>query len=180
MKENEKKAFDFAADTTKQLIGISTGIIALMVTFSKEIIGSSTASPKILLAWTWGIFIVSIIFGILTLMALTGTLQPIKKEPIQEGNDEDDKQATVKTEIPDIDLDINNNNIRLFSGLQILSFLIAIILTAIFGYKSLNNGNLKPEENNRQPIIRKSYLNNDTTTMYIDTIYIDELKGANH
>lgn len=167
MKENEKKAFDFAADTTKQLIGISTGIIALMVTFSKDIIGNNIVSPKSLLAWTWGIFIVSIVFGVLTLMALTGTLQPMKKES-------KDEVPENKPEPTNIELDINNGNIRLFSSLQILFFLIAIVLTAVFGYKSLNNSNSEVDKNAKFPIIRKSYFNNDTTTIYTDTIYINK------
>ncbi|KQT20825.1 hypothetical protein ASG31_16700 [Chryseobacterium sp. Leaf404] len=37
--EQEKKAFDFAADTVKQLITLATGIIALTITFSKDILG---------------------------------------------------------------------------------------------------------------------------------------------
>jgi len=49
MKENQKKAFDFASDTTKQLITLSTAIVTLTVTFSKDIIGVGDNSPKILL-----------------------------------------------------------------------------------------------------------------------------------
>lgn len=176
MEDNQKKAFDFAADTTKQLIGISTGIIALMVTFSKDIIGSSIASQKVLLAWTWAIFILSIVFGILTLMALTGTLQPMKRGSAHEEIGEDNKGKIEKddeTEPIGIDFDINNGNIRLFSVLQIILFLMAIILTAVFGYKSLSNTNSYDMQDKRYPIIRKSYLNNDTTTIYIDTIYIE-------
>ena len=172
MKENQKKAFDFAADTTKQLIGISTGIIALMVTFSKDIVGNSEGSPKMLLAWTWGIFILSIVSGILTLMALTGTLQPQKKQKKEEVDD--DASETDIDEPKEIAIDINNGNIRLFSFIQIALFLIAIILTAIFGYKSLNNKTEVKNKNNQYEVIRKSILNNDSTTVYIDTLYIDK------
>jgi NADH:ubiquinone oxidoreductase subunit 6 (subunit J) len=160
--EKKIKAFDFAADTTKQLISISTGIIALMVTFSKDIVGNSINS-KGLLAWTWGIFILSIIFGVLTLMALTGTLQPIKKE-----NEENEE----------IELDINNGNIRLLSFLQVLTFVGAIILTGIFGYKSLNNEKKVDENKDKYPIIRKSTLNNDTSKVFIDTLYLEKNKAS--
>jgi len=169
------KAFDFASETTKQLITIATGIIALMVTFSKDVVGQSVASEKTLLLWTWGIFITSIIFGILTLMALTGTLQPKANNQSTEQNQEQEQQENnvPKTEI---DLNINNFNIRLFSGLQLLFFIIGLCLTAWFGYKSLNsNENEKIKDvKNQFKIIRKSYLNNDSTTVYYDTIYIDK------
>jgi len=171
MEENQKKAFDFAADTTKQLIGISTGIIALMVTFSKDIVGDPANSPKTLLAWTWGLFIVSIIFGILTLMALTGTLQPQKKKQQKSSESEGDKGGLEESKTP---IDINNGNIRFFSLSQIALFVIAIILTAIFGYKSLNSTTKIKTRDNQFKVIRKSILNNDTTTVYIDTLYIEK------
>ncbi len=166
-KTDEKiKAFDFAADTTKQLISISTGIIALMVTFSKDIVGNSINS-KGLLTWTWGIFILSIIFGVFTLMALTGTLQPIKKP--KKGEEEKEEE---------IELDINNGNIRILSFLQVLTFVGAIILTGIFGYQSLNNEKKVNEYKDKYPIIRKSTLNNDASKVYIDTLYLEKNKTS--
>lgn len=165
--EKKIKAFDFAADTTKQLISILTGIIALMVTFSKDIVGSSINS-KGLLAWTWSIFILSIIFGVLTLMALTGTLQPIKKA----------KKENEQTEEEEIELNINNGNIRILSLLQVVTFVGAIILTVIFGYKSLNGEKKVEETKDKYPIIRKSTLNNDTSKIYIDTLYLEKNKAS--
>lgn len=164
MEENQKKAFDFAADTTKQLITIATGIIALMVTFSKDVVGSATSSPKILLAWTWAIFIFSILFGILTLMALTGTLQPQSKSKSKDLSEEEDNS--------NISIDINNGNIRLFSLLQILLFMCAVVMTAIFGYKSLSKVPPANNEKKGYKVVRKSMLNNDTSTIYIDTMYL--------
>lgn len=155
--ESNLKAFDFASDTTKQLINISTGIIALMVTFSKDILGNATVPNKTLLVITWGFYLISIILGILTLMALTGTLQP--------------KLQAYTTQT--IDININNSNIRLFSSLQIIFFIIAIILTIIFGYHSLNsNNNNKNIEKGKYQIVRKTILNNDSATIYIDTLYL--------
>lgn len=166
--EKKIKAFDFAADTTKQLISISTGIIALMVTFSKDIVGNSINS-KGLLAWTWGIFILSIIFGVLTLMALTGTLQPIKKQKKEEEEKEKEEE---------VELDINNRNIRTLSLLQVTTFVGAIILTGIFGYKSLNSEKIVNEHKDKYPIIRKSTLNNDNSKVYIDTLYLEKNKAS--
>lgn len=132
MEERIKKAFDFAADATKQLITLSTAIIALTITFSKDIIGAANIGNSTSIFTAWILLIVSVIFGILTLLALTGNLQPMKKnDPESEGK-----------EIEPVN--INNNNIRLFSGIQILSFVAALFFTVYFGYSSIKERN---EEN---------------------------------
>ena len=69
------KSFDFAADITKQLIALSTAIISLCVAFTDKIFSSDVAQSYSgwLLASLIS-FVVSIILGILTLMALAGHL----------------------------------------------------------------------------------------------------------
>lgn len=174
MKENQKKSFDFAADITKQLITLSTAIITLTVTFSKDIVGVGDTLPKILLVWTWGIFILSIFFGILTLMALTGTLQPLSKEKkeIKDENSNDASEKAQEIVVDDFsDITINKGNTRRFSTIQILLFVGALIMTAIYGYKSLPAENKSDLHKNTYPIIRESRLSNDTTK-YIDTLYL--------
>jgi hypothetical protein len=131
MKANEQKAFDFAADTTKQLITLATGIIALTITFSKDIIGASELSNSSLIFWSWGLFIFSIFFGIWTLLALTGNLQPMKKKKIV-----DEKQVENQKEE---ECNINTRNVKIPSALQILSFLLALIFTVFFGVNSIKN-----------------------------------------
>ena len=76
-----EKSFDFAADVSKQLITLSTAIITVTITFSKDILGGGTDTNKYWLLAAWGMFVVTIFFGVWTLMALTGSLEPI------EGND---------------------------------------------------------------------------------------------
>ncbi|WDF56896.1 hypothetical protein [Mucilaginibacter sp. KACC 22063] len=195
MKENQKKAFDFAAETTKQLITIATAIITLTVTFSKDILGGAQESTKTFLIWTWGVFIVSIIMGIGTLMALTGRLLPMNKNlvdqtPPSESNQPDNVAATITNQeaIPNAnsitssntaetlvdntdDIHINHRNIRFFSISQALLFCLAIIMTGVFGYKSLHI-KLETKSKNAYKVIRKSILNDDTATIYIDTLYL--------
>lgn len=168
MKENQKKSFDFAAETTKQLITISTAIITLTVTFSKDILGGAENAPKTLLVWTWGIFIASIICGVMTLMTLTGTLQPMQKKESEENPPISDEQRE-KNLLEKIS--INNGNIRLFSIGQSLLFVVAIIMTGFFGYKSLSTQTVVKENKKEYMVIRSSTLNNDTT-IYIDTLYL--------
>jgi hypothetical protein len=183
MEENQKKAFDFAADTTKQLITIATAIITLTITFSKDIIGGADNGPKAWLIGAWAVFILSIIFGVGTLMTLTGTLQPLNKWKAYKASRQNQQSAIQQGQNPqgasqpsnpnpDVDcteININNGNIRLLSMLQAISFIAAIIMTGWFGYTSLST---ETKDNKSYTIIRKSLLNNDTSNTYIDTLYL--------
>lgn len=109
MDEKGIKAFEFAQDTVKQLITLSTAIISLTVTFSKDIISSPNADQQSLLLSSWIMFLLSILFGVCTLCTLAGSLESSPNPRIYQGN------------------------IRIPSILQILCFLIALILTIWFG-----------------------------------------------
>lgn len=112
-----EKSFDFAADVSKQLITLSTAIITVTITFSKDVLGGTVENRYWLLA-AWIAFIFTILCGIWTLMALTGSLEPI-------GNNENGTS-------------INGKNIRLPAILQISSFIVALVLTITYGFKSIN------------------------------------------
>lgn len=113
MNERSKKAFDFAADTTKQLIGLSTGIVALTITFAKDILGGLGTDLRVTLAIAWLIYLLSILFGSWVLLALTGTLEPEseehKKEPAR----------------------IRGANVTFPSLAQILTFLLSTFLVIV-------------------------------------------------
>ncbi len=162
MKENEKKAFDFAADTAKQLISISSAIITVTIAFSKNIVGGGNEDSIWLLGLAWGAFIFSILFGIFTLMSLTGTLQPIK----------DDGQSG--------EYSINGGSVRLYYSCQFGLFILALIFTAIFGYQSLNkkeeiNQPVPKEPANKEHfIVRQSVLSVDSSKVYTDTLYLND------
>ena len=76
MEDQTKLAFDFARDTTKQLITLSTAIIAFTVTFGKDFLGKPDNFGRTLVVISWVGFLASVIFGVWTLLALTGTLEP--------------------------------------------------------------------------------------------------------
>lgn len=80
MEEHQKKAFDFAIDLTKQLITLSTAIITITVTFSKVIIGNISDNNRCVLLFGWIFFLLSIVLGLLTLMGITGNLDPKEKK----------------------------------------------------------------------------------------------------
>lgn len=74
--ERIKKAFGFASDTVKQLITLSIAVITVTTTFAKDVLGISSSNHKIILIAAWIYYLLSVFFGIWTLMALTGTLEP--------------------------------------------------------------------------------------------------------
>jgi len=127
MNERQKKAFDFVSDYTKQLIALATGIITFMVTFLGDELKSSSAWSKGLLIASWGFFTVSICLGIMRLMALTGNLDPLKS-----------------TATPN--LTITSKNVRYTGIIQIISFLIALVLSIIFGIIQLFSEHKKADK----------------------------------
>ncbi|PHN00858.1 hypothetical protein [Flavilitoribacter nigricans] len=124
MSDQRLKAFDFASESTRLLITLSTGFIALTITFSKEFIGDVTQVPIWPLALAWLLFFLSIMFGILTMLSLTGSLS----------EDATSKEAPGKKGGK---LSIYSPNITYMSILQILFFLAAVLFTGIFGLLSL-------------------------------------------
>jgi hypothetical protein len=89
MTDKQSKAFDFAADVAKQFITLSTGILALTITFAKDIGGGPSQGAPLLLGLSWVLYLVSILGGVWTLMALTGELEPVgaaESPSIRRGN----------------------------------------------------------------------------------------------
>ena len=116
MKDQQKEAFDFARDTTKQLITLATGIIALEITFAKEFVGTLSESVRLYALLSWLAFLLSVLFGVWTLLALTGTLEA-EDEPVP--------------------ISIRGSNVKIPSMLQILLFLAGLALTVVFGMKAI-------------------------------------------
>lgn len=115
MQDQVKLAFDFARDTTKQLITLSTAIIAFTVTFAKDFLGETDDFGRLLVIVSWVSFLVSVIFGVWTLLALTGTL---------ESENENEK------------ISIRGRNVTVPSLLQIISFLVGLCFTVWFSVRA--------------------------------------------
>lgn len=115
MDEKIKTAFEFARDTTNQLITLATGIIAIEITFAHDFVKSVAPEARRYALFSWLAFLLSVFFGVWTLLALTGTLEP--------------KQPTVA-------ISIRGRNIRIPSALQIILFLIGLALTITFAAKA--------------------------------------------
>jgi hypothetical protein len=57
-----QKSFEFAIDVTRQLLTLSTAILALTVTIARDIQGDAD-----LLVWASGLFLASLVFGIVAI-----------------------------------------------------------------------------------------------------------------
>lgn len=144
-----KKAFDFASDTTKQLITLSTALIALSITFKGNF---NTVENEIFLLLCWISFFVSVLFGIGTLMALTGTLEKCTIE----GEDK-------------VELSIYGKNVKRPSGLQIGFFLLGLLFLGIYGGQSMFSVR-KPIKSDEIKIVKES------TYKFVEPTQIDTLE----
>ena len=108
-----QRAFDTVTEITKQVLTLATAIIALTITFVKDFATHASAGAKDTLAWGWGFYVLSILFGLLTLMASAGNQQ----------------RGTGRGVEPTI----NSSNLRWMGGIQLTAFFVAIVLTVIAG-----------------------------------------------
>lgn len=159
MEEKVKKAFDFASDSTKQLITLSTAILTLTITFGKDVLQKVDASTKDNLTYAWIVYLVSIFFGIMTLLALTGTLDPIKRKKKKQGSTYSGEaiDQTVAASAAQVEpvATIQGANVRLLSFLQIVSFLVATGLIVKTGITALNTtGDSSGTTNNVEQVVR--------------------------
>jgi heme A synthase len=73
-----------AADTTKQIITLSTGVVTLTITFLDKIIQPARPDIPHYVPWTmftaWIFFGLAILFGVITLGAITGTLDAMDRQ----------------------------------------------------------------------------------------------------
>lgn len=125
MRERTKKAFDFAAESTKLLITLSTGIIALTITFSKEFVPDLSGAPLWPMAMAWSCFLLSILFGVATMLSLTGLLSG---DPAVAQDDE-----------PPIEPSVYAPTVTRWSLIQIVFFLLALSFTCVHGCASLSS-----------------------------------------
>src|SRR5216683_4977881 len=70
VQEWRKQSFDFAADSTKQLITVAAGIVTATVLFSKDLDAISRGWAYA----SWVALILSVMFGIAVLLNLSGNL----------------------------------------------------------------------------------------------------------
>jgi hypothetical protein len=116
MAELRTKAFDLIVDLTKQVITLSTALIALGVTFVKDFASTAPEDAQMWLALSWVAFLLSVVFGLLTLMACAGII----------GRARDADSA-----------DPYKGNARAMGGLQLISFLVGLAMSIAAGFASV-------------------------------------------
>lgn len=107
-------AYQFASDLSELFIAVAAGILALTISFAKEILKAPTKKQVSLLSSAWILYLVSILTGFWSLMALTGSLADLTK--------------------PLLRIDFNA---RFPVGLQIISFTLATFLLMRCGRAAL-------------------------------------------
>jgi hypothetical protein len=152
--DQRKKAFDFCADATKQLITLASGFILLTITFAKDFIVNVAESSKVWAYWSWAFYALCIISGMLTLLAMTAELEPAKSTK----------------EIPTI-----RKAVATWSLVQVSSFGIAIIFTVVFGICAAKNS--KGFNNSYSP---KAGLNTGISRHHSSIAFISDDQKKNH
>jgi hypothetical protein len=116
MDEQTKAAFAAAAECAKQLITLATGLLALEITFAKEVVQQLDMAGRWTIALSWILLLLSVVAGVWTLLALTGSLA--STAPL-----------SGKT--------IFGMNVRIPAMLQIVLFLIGLLSTVGYGILGL-------------------------------------------
>ncbi len=111
--------FQSANDLAKQLITLATGSLALSITFTKDILKTNVPVVTWPLKIAWVAWLLSVCFGIWTMMALTGRVFEIT------GNSEASKSVGYAT------------NVSIPALLQIVMFVLGIALLILHGAKML-------------------------------------------
>jgi hypothetical protein len=122
--ERVKKAFDAVSDLAKQLITLATGVIAITISFAKDIFGGHTGG-NLLLEVSWLTYLVCIAAGVWVLMAIAGTLDLGKQE---------------SGAVPAGDGRVFGGNVRLPAGIQVAAFVLATLLVAVAGIVEVRSG----------------------------------------
>lgn len=126
-------AFELATEHAKQLITISTGVLAISISFLMQ--ERRALRRKGWLIATWIAHAVSTIAGVFAMSALTGQLAPMR--PTEE----------VVTGIA--------SSARFWAALQVVSFLFGTITITVFGFRilprELTRGPAEPNVGERIP-----------------------------
>ncbi|MEX0777543.1 MAG: hypothetical protein WD042_17700 [Phycisphaeraceae bacterium] len=74
MDERTSNTFEFAKESTTQLIALATGVMALTITFASDLVPEGKNNYIWLMKASWVFYFISILGGVWMLHAMTGTL----------------------------------------------------------------------------------------------------------
>lgn len=113
------EGYKSANELTKQLLTLATGVIALSITFTKDILRDAPQRVTLLIKLSWFTYLLSICFGMWAMMSLTGMIFKVSAEGV----------ASV--------LQNPYGSAILPSSLQILTFVVGTLFIILFGVKAL-------------------------------------------
>jgi hypothetical protein len=116
MDEQAKAAFAAATEVVKNTLTLSTALLALSVTYTKELNSKPSVTAVLVLEASWVLLFLAALLGVATLMAVTGTLA----------------QST-----PASGKSLYGSNIKLPMAVHFTCFLAGVALTAVFGMLSV-------------------------------------------
>lgn len=116
MDEQAKAAFAAATEVVKNTLTLSTALLALSVTYTKDLNSKPSSVAVLVLESSWVFLFLSALLGVATLMAITGSLA----------------QRT-----PPSGTSLYDANIKLPMAVHFICFLVGIALTATFGMLSV-------------------------------------------
>lgn len=100
-----ERAFEIARDITKQVITLATAVVTLEVTVFQVAGFPDSTRKKMVMCISWGSLALSIIFGLLFMMAAAGQTAKEKKDPP----------------------DIYGRQLKILSSIQLVLFIIGLI-----------------------------------------------------
>jgi len=115
-----------AMDTAKQIITLSTGVIAVTLTFLEKFAkpaGEGRALPATIVT-AWIVFGLAILFSVWTLMALTGTMNAIDRRA----------NGLTLTEEQQCAVDAYGDNVQVPAIAMVICFLVALGMTIATGF----------------------------------------------
>jgi hypothetical protein len=117
MAVEKSKPFDFAQDVTKQVLTLSTGVVTITIAFVNDLAKNAPDLAREVLYVSWGLFGLAIVFGVVTLLNLTGHV----------GRADAAQPET-----------INSFGIKWPARFQLICFFLAVAGTIYFGARSFN------------------------------------------
>lgn len=126
MDEQLKLGFEFAKDLHEQLITLSTAIIAVTITFLKDFGSGSRGRGFVCVKIAWIFFIVSIVFGVVSLMKIAGLLMP---------------------SVDGLALTGIDSWTRRLAGAQVIAFFLGTALLIVHGFIALSQRNGRSGQN---------------------------------
>jgi len=112
------QSFEYARDSVKQLLTLSTTIIGVSIAFQKDVFHPAAMIPKIFVTTTWLSFMISVFFGVLALFSITANVEAIERALIAGVN-------------PSDIIGLSADNILSRVKVQAVTFVLGILLAII-------------------------------------------------